>query len=638
MAKRNKERGEPSVVEDQGLYASSCGYCKSDTKTSVSYGLWAHSLSVYDYQDLLDRGWRRSGMFLYKPEMNKTCCPAYTIRLKADSFCPSKEQNRVMHRMQRYLDGSYTGPASTGKEDSGVTGQQISAEVDRCMQGGSQRMDFCDMNCDRTSKISNLTGRCNDMVNIEKVLSSAIQDVIIACCMAGHLPADLEVPRIVLQKLKPTMRKRIKTSTTGEVVYSCNVSFLVAAALSKHKEVDTVLKNLQQSQDCLKNQNNGSRKFSPLQLAELFASRLQMRIEMHDYVVEACNGHLNFLVQNRPSLDVASAEDLHPSKRGNGDSSCSSKPQTESSVSPSLTQHLRPKRILEVRMRRSAFDPEEFALYKRYQIAVHHDKPEDVKESSFVRFLVNSPLNFVPPSRSGTAFCGFGSFHQQYLIDGRLIAVGVVDILPSCLSSKYLFWDPDFAFLSLGKYSALQEIQWVQKAQTVCSSLEYYYLGYYIHTCPKMRYKGAYRPSELLCPVKFQWVPFDIAEPLLNIQPFLCLSDHFDETIRQTRKTDYVKDTQSAVKESTETNTKTTKTENLKPDVSYLSGAGSSSKESEDVNNILLKLGNQFLQFKRLQTWTAVPQKFKDALACDLRKYSQVVGHVLASKMAYVLD
>jgi arginyl-tRNA--protein-N-Asp/Glu arginylyltransferase len=25
---------------------------------------------------------------------------------------------------------------------------------------------------------------------------------------------------------------------------------------------------------------------------------------------------------------------------------------------------------------------------------------------------------------------------------GRLVAVGVVDVLPRCLSSKYLFWDP----------------------------------------------------------------------------------------------------------------------------------------------------------------------------------------------------
>lgn len=34
-----------------------------------------------------------------------------------------------------------------------------------------------------------------------------------------------------------------------------------------------------------------------------------------------------------------------------------------------------------------------------------------------------------------------------------------------------------------------------------CSpSLRYYYMGYYIHTCPKMRYKADYTPSELLCP------------------------------------------------------------------------------------------------------------------------------------------
>ncbi|MCO5557983.1 hypothetical protein L7F22_011557 [Adiantum nelumboides] len=536
----------------------------------------------------------------------------------------------------RYLNGTYTGPASTRKGDPGVAGQQISAEVDTCMPDVSQRMDVCDMDCDRMPKVSNSTGKLNDPVDMEKDLSGAIQDVVASCCMSGHFPADLEVPKIVLHKVKPTMRKRIKISTTGEVVYSCNVSFLVASALSKHKEIDKFSKDLQQSVDFVEKPKTGSWKFSPLHLAELFASRLQNKVELHDHVVEACNGHLNFLLQKSASLEVANTENMHPSKRVNGYASCSRNSQQKTFVSPSLTCQLTPKRILEVRMRRSAFDPEEFALYKRYQIAVHHDKPEDVKESSFVRFLVNSPLTFVPPSRSGTVFCGFGSFHQQYFIDGRLIAVGVVDILPSCLSSKYLFWDPDLAFLSLGKYSALQEIQWVQKAHTVCPSLEFYYLGYYIHTCPKMRYKGAYQPSELLCPVKFQWVPFDIAEPLLNKQPYVCLSDHVDATRWQTSNA-CVKDKHSANKDGTEVNTKTTKMAE-KPDLSYLSGAGSSSKDSGDVSNILLKLGNQFIQFKRLQTWTAVPQKFKDALACDLRKYSEVVGPSLASKMAYVLD
>lgn len=38
--------------------------------------------------------------------------------------------------------------------------------------------------------------------------------------------------------------------------------------------------------------------------------------------------------------------------------------------------------------------------------------------------------------------CGYGSFHQQYWLDEELIAVGVIDILPKCISSVYFFYDP----------------------------------------------------------------------------------------------------------------------------------------------------------------------------------------------------
>ena len=53
---------------------------------------------------------------------------------------------------------------------------------------------------------------------------------------------------------------------------------------------------------------------------------------------------------------------------------------------------------------------------------------------------------------------GYGSFHQQYWLDGRIVAVGVVDILPTCVSSVYLYYHPDFASLSLGSYSALRSV------------------------------------------------------------------------------------------------------------------------------------------------------------------------------------
>lgn len=54
---------------------------------------------------------------------------------------------------------------------------------------------------------------------------------------------------------------------------------------------------------------------------------------------------------------------------------------------------------------------------------------------------------------------GYGSFHHQYWLDDRLIAVGVLDILPHCVSSVYLYYDPEYSFLSLGTYASLR---WVE--------------------------------------------------------------------------------------------------------------------------------------------------------------------------------
>lgn len=43
-------------------------------------GMWLHYLSVNDYQNLIDRGWRRSGSYGYKPLLQNACCWMYTIK------------------------------------------------------------------------------------------------------------------------------------------------------------------------------------------------------------------------------------------------------------------------------------------------------------------------------------------------------------------------------------------------------------------------------------------------------------------------------------------------------------------------------------------------------------------------------
>merc|ERR1712168_872029 len=88
--------------------ASQCGYCRS-TNGSYSNGMWGHVMTCQDYQDLIDRGWRRSGKYCYKPTMNKTCCPQYPIRCNVKEFIPRKSHKKVMKRFRNYIENDSGG-------------------------------------------------------------------------------------------------------------------------------------------------------------------------------------------------------------------------------------------------------------------------------------------------------------------------------------------------------------------------------------------------------------------------------------------------------------------------------------------------------------------------------------------------
>ena len=45
-------------------------------------------------------------------------------------------------------------------------------------------------------------------------------------------------------------------------------------------------------------------------------------------------------------------------------------------------------------------------------------------------------------------------------------------------------------------------------------------MGFYIHSCKKMRYKGEYEPSELLCPTALDWHPYKESIKLIEKNKF----------------------------------------------------------------------------------------------------------------------
>ncbi|WP_201545410.1 arginyltransferase [Psychrobacter sp. H7-1] len=125
---------------------------------------------------------------------------------------------------------------------------------------------------------------------------------------------------------------------------------------------------------------------------------------------------------------------------------------------------------------------EHYALYQKYISARHADG--DMYPPSlhtFEQFLVASPADTL-----------FLEFREP---NNKLIAVAVTDRLSDGLSAIYTFFDPDPSYnsRSLGAYCILQQIKMTQRL-----GLAYAYLGFWIPTVQKMRYKTNYAPIELL--------------------------------------------------------------------------------------------------------------------------------------------
>lgn len=186
------------------------------------------------------------------------------------------------------------------------------------------------------------------------------------------------------------------------------------------------------------------------------------------------------------------------------------------------------KDIFYTRFGPSKFTKEKFLLYKKYQMRVHGDKEEDVSEGSFKRFLCDTPFsdeevlgdeetwnylnqwNKEETASDYTTNKRIGPTHECYYLEGKLIAISILDFLPSGVSSIYFIWDPDYPQLSLGTLSGLREIYMCEKL-----NLGYYYLGYYVDDCEKMKYKKRFG-GEVLDIARMEFTPFDKLELILK--------------------------------------------------------------------------------------------------------------------------
>ena len=127
---------------------------------------------------------------------------------------------------------------------------------------------------------------------------------------------------------------------------------------------------------------------------------------------------------------------------------------------------------------RPILDPEHLRLYARYQQDQHDKDGQQADEESYARFLVDSVAD---------------SWELRWRDQaGKLVGVGIIDVVDDGISTVYFFWEPELRDLSLGVYSALWEIDLCQRWHK-----QYYYLGYLVRGSKTMSYKSQFAGGEV---------------------------------------------------------------------------------------------------------------------------------------------
>ncbi|HET9314913.1 MAG TPA: arginyltransferase [Vicinamibacteria bacterium] len=75
----------------------------------------------------------------------------------------------------------------------------------------------------------------------------------------------------------------------------------------------------------------------------------------------------------------------------------------------------------------------------------------------------------------------------------RLVAVGIADAEPRCLSAVYCYYEPTMSARGLGTFNVLWLLGEARRRRA-----DHLYLGYFVAGAPTMEYKAGFRPCELL--------------------------------------------------------------------------------------------------------------------------------------------
>jgi arginine-tRNA-protein transferase len=103
----------PQAMESRLAFLSPPSPCEylPDREWQLHYDVVRHATPA-DYAERLDRGWRRFGHVLFRPEC-PSCQSCWSLRVRVDAFTPSRSQRRAWNVNQRDVSIHVASPSAS---------------------------------------------------------------------------------------------------------------------------------------------------------------------------------------------------------------------------------------------------------------------------------------------------------------------------------------------------------------------------------------------------------------------------------------------------------------------------------------------------------------------------------------------
>ena len=490
-------------LDDNG---HNCGYCKdSETgiknKSSYSFGFVTDKYPADLYEKMMFNGWRRCGTYTYKPNLFKSCCKSYTCRLNINDYKPNKDQRRVMKRFRKYLSGELEEEKNKMKIDNNnnnkekkIFDDKYKIEIEKFIDDYIKKKDYLNI-VNNFIENDNLFSKNNLIRNLNRKFGDYSSNIIIIL---------LNYIKKILPNESENLQNKIFDSIKN--FYEQNDSFKQNYKITlseKTFHLNFIVNNISEYNEFI----------SKIQKENKEPEKQQNKQKPFTKKKDKKNNNNN-IIENKTESESEKYYSLEYFDE------IITEPKIKLPLKHTYTCEL--SDIIEAQ-------PDRHEVYKKYQKLIHKDKDSELKESRYndawgesnlysSHIPIPYPPNFFQTTPHPNIYPKkYGTYNFIHKIDGKIIAVGVWDILPTSLSSVYLYYDTDYSFLDLGVFTAVREIEYMKNFQKLVDpNFKYYMMGFYIDTCQKMKYKGFYHPMEILDPFTMNYVYLDNVREIIK--------------------------------------------------------------------------------------------------------------------------